>query len=317
MRAMTRKLITLLVTGLVLLFPLAISHTQVAGEQQRPESIRPGTLVVLLGTGTPVADPERSGPSVAIIVNETPYIVDFGPGIVRQAAAAYRRGVKALTMPKLTRAFVTHLHSDHTAGFPDLILTPWVLEREQPLEVYGPKGLRAMTEHILKAYEADIRVRLDGLEPANETGYKVNAHEIKPGIVYQDRNVTVKAFLVRHGSWAQAFGYRFETADRTVVISGDCAPSESVVDNCQGCDVLIHEVYSEAGFRKRPPVWQKYHASFHTSSRELAQIATKARPRLLILYHQLFWDTSEEELVNEVRRSFGGQVVSGRDLDIY
>jgi len=280
-------------------------------------SVKPKTQIVLLGTGTPNADPDRSGPAVAIVVDETPYLVDFGPGVVRRAAAANRMGVKGLAMPKLTRAFVTHLHTDHTAGYPDLIFTPWVLEREQPLEVYGPKGLKAMTDHILKAYREDIQIRLNGLEPANETGYKVRVNEIKPGLIYSDQNVKVTAFLVNHGSWPQAFGYRFDTPDRSIVISGDTAPSESVIKNCNGCDVLIHEVYSQAGFATRPPVWQKYHSSFHTSTRELADIATKAKPGLLILYHQLFWGTSDEQLVNEVRQFYKGRVVSGSDLAIF
>jgi ribonuclease BN (tRNA processing enzyme) len=278
---------------------------------------KPGTQIVLLGTGTPNADPDRSGPAVAIVVNETPYLVDFGPGVVRRAAAANRMGIKALAMPKLTKAFVTHLHSDHTAGYPDLILTPWVLEREQPLEVYGPKGLKAMTKHILEAYREDIQIRLNGLEPANETGYKVKVNEIKPGLIYSDQNVKVTAFPVKHGSWPQAFGYRFDTPDRSIVISGDCAPSESVIKNCNGCDVLIHEVYSQAGFATRPPVWQRYHSSFHTSTSELGEIATKAKPGLLILYHQLFWGTSEEQLVDEVRQFYKGRVVSGSDLAVF
>ena len=279
--------------------------------------VKSRTQIVLLGTGTPNADPDRSGPAVAIVVDETPYLVDFGPGVVRRAAAANRMGVKALAMPKLTRAFVTHLHSDHTAGYPDLILTPWVLDREQPLEVYGPKGLKAMTDHILKAYREDIRIRLDGLEPANETGYKVGVTEIKPGVIYSDQNVKVTAFAVKHGSWPQAFGYRFDTPDRSIVISGDCAPSESVITNCNGCDVLIHEVYSQVGFATRPPVWQRYHSSFHTSSRELGEIASKAKPGLLILYHQLYWGTSDEQLVDEVRQFYKGRVVSGSDLAIF
>lgn len=275
------------------------------------------TQIVLLGTGTPNADPDRSGPSVAIVVNDTPYIIDFGPGVVRRAAAAHRKGVKGLQVENLKRAFVTHLHSDHTLGLPDLIFTPWTLERKEPLEIYGPGGIKAMVQHIMKAYEQDIDIRTNGLEPSNKTGYKVNAHEIKPGVVYRDQNVTVKAFLVSHGSWKQAFGYRFETPDRIIVISGDCTPSASVVENCNGCDVLIHEVYSQAGFATRPPEWQKYHSNFHTSTRELAEIARKAKPGLLILYHQLFWGVSEEDLLKEMRESYSGNVVSGRDLDIY
>ena len=273
--------------------------------------------IVLLGTGTPNADPERFGPSVAIVVNDTPYLVDFGPGVVRRASAAFRRGIKGLEVKNLRRAFVTHLHSDHTAGYPDLILTPWTLERTEPLEVYGPKGIKAMTAHVLKAYQEDISIRLTGGEPSNKTGHSVIAREIKPGVIYKDVNVTVKAFLVNHGSWGEAYGFRFEAPDRTIVISGDCSPTPSVIENCNGCDVLIHEVYSQSGFATRPPEWQKYHSRYHTSSRELAELASKAKPGLLILYHQLFWGTSEEDLLREVRSGFSGKVVSGRDLDVY
>jgi ribonuclease BN (tRNA processing enzyme) len=299
----------------------ALVSTALAAQQEKsqspPMADRKKTQIVLLGTGTPNADPERSGPSVAIVVGETPYIVDFGPGVVRRAAAAYRKGVRGLEVKNLKTAFVTHLHSDHTLGYADLIFSPWTLERQEPLEVFGPRGINAMTEHILRAYTQDIEIRTTGLEPSTKTGYKVNSHEIKPGLVYKDENVTVKAFPVRHGSWPEAFGYRFETPDRTIVISGDCTPSPSVIENCNGCDVLIHEVYSTAGFNKRPPEWQKYHSNFHTSSVELSEIASKARPGLLILYHQLLWGTSEEELLNEIRRTYSGRVVSGRDLDVY
>jgi ribonuclease BN (tRNA processing enzyme) len=285
------------------------------GALQAPVAAR--TQVVLLGTGTPNADPERSGPAVAVVVNDTPYIVDFGPGIVRRAAAAHQKGVAGLKVDKLKTAFVTHLHSDHTVGYADLIFTPWTLERKEPLKVFGPKGIKAMTEHLLKAYRQDIEMRVHGGEPSNHTGYKVIAQEIKAGVIYKDENVTVRAFPVTHGSWQQAFGYRFETPDKIIVISGDAAPSPAISENCNGCDLLIHEVYSTSGFARRPPEWQNYHASFHTSTRELAEIAGKARPKLLVLYHQLFWGTSEAELLQEIQQLYKGRVVSGRDLDIY
>ncbi|MBI1743280.1 MBL fold metallo-hydrolase [Candidatus Acetothermia bacterium] len=275
------------------------------------------TQIVLLGTGTPIADPDRSGPSVAIIVNDQPYLVDFGPGMVRRAAAAHRAGVKGLTMQKLTRAFVTHLHSDHTAGYPDLILTPWVLGRNEPLQVYGPLGIKKMTEHILTAYERDIYVRTSGLEPGNKEGYKVHAHEIGPELIYQDERVKVIAFFVKHGSFEPAFGFRFETPGRTIIISGDTVPVPSLIEHVRGCDVLIHEVYSVKGFATRPPEWQKYHSSFHTSSHELAEIAKQVKPGLLVLYHQLFWGTTEENLLAEIQEIYDGPVVSGKDLDVF
>lgn len=275
------------------------------------------TRIVLLGTGTPNAEPDRSGPSLAIVIRGTPYIVDFGPGLVRQAAKAHRSGVAGLEVSRLGHAFLTHLHSDHTLGYPDLIFTPWTLERDTPLQVFGPPGIREMTDHILAAYEQDIRMRIDGMEPANETGYRVDVHEVVAGIVYEDSNVTVEAFDVSHGSWKYAFGYKFTTPDQTIVVSGDTAPTESLIEMARGCDVLIHEVYSQKGFERRSPVWQKYHSRSHTSSIELAEIAQKTRPGLLILHHQLFWGSSEEELLKEITDRYDGPVVSGHDLDVF
>jgi ribonuclease BN (tRNA processing enzyme) len=280
----------------------------------------PRTQVVLLGTGNPAADPERMGPSVAIVVNDVPYIVDCGPGVVRRASAAFHKGIVGLAVPKLKTAFITHLHSDHTLGYSDLILSPWVLGRKDPLEVYGPAGLKAMTDHLLAAYSEDIDIRTNGLEHGNRTGYKVNAHEIKPGVVYKDENVTVKAFLVHHGSWKEAYGYRFETPDKVIVLSGDCAPSPSVIEHCAGCDVLLHEVYTQLGYDESKPDWRKYITNFHTSTKELAELATKAKPKLLVLYHQMFFGgekDTEEGLLKEMHESYPGKVVSAHDLDVY
>jgi ribonuclease BN (tRNA processing enzyme) len=313
---MKRLWLSLLLIGFVALDAIPSLRSARSQDAQREEA-KKRTQIVMLGTGTPNADPERFGPSVAIVVDETPYLVDMGAGVVRRASAAFKKGVKALEASNLATVFVTHLHSDHTVGYPDLIFTPWVLERAKPLDVYGPKGLKSMTEHLLKAYQEDIAIRTTGGEPSKKTDPIVIPHEIKPGVVYKDQKVTVKAFLVNHGAWKDAFGYRFETPDRTIVISGDASPSQSIADNCNGCDVLIHEVYSLEGFAKRPPEWQKYHSTFHTSSRDLGELATKAKAKMIILYHQLIWGSTEEELLKEVRQTFKGEVVSARDLDIY
>jgi ribonuclease BN (tRNA processing enzyme) len=290
-----------------------------SGESAPPAALdySAGTHLVLLGTGTPNAEPDRSGAAVAVVVDGTPYLVDAGPGIVRRATAARDKGIGGLRPSNLGHVFITHLHSDHTLGLPDLIFTPWVLGRNRPLELYGPPGAANMVTHLLAAYDADVRVRLEGLEPANPDGYKVNVHEIVPGLVYEDANVRVTAFPVTHGSWDYAFGYRFETADRVIVISGDAVPSESVVEQCGGCDILVHEVYSQAGFERRDPVWQRYHANSHTSTVQLAALAARARPALLVLYHQLYWGVSDEELLAEIKIGYDGAVVSGRDLDVF
>jgi ribonuclease BN (tRNA processing enzyme) len=279
---------------------------------------QPRSRVVMLGTGTPNADPDRYGPSVAIVVDETSYLVDFGAGVVRRAAAAERSGIKALAAPKLTLAFATHLHSDHTLGLADLILTPWILERPTPLTLYGPHGLRAMADHLVAAYAQDIRIRTQGGEPPHKyDATLVNVHEIAPGIVYHDDLVTVTAFAVKHGAWEEAFGYRFQTPDRTIVISGDTGPDSHVEDQCRRCDVLVHEVYSAAALAKRTKDWQAYHSRYHTSAPQLGAIASRAQPGLLVLYHQLMWTSTEDELLKEVQSTYAGKVVSAHDLDVF
>jgi ribonuclease BN (tRNA processing enzyme) len=276
------------------------------------------TKVVLLGTGTPNPDPEHSGGSVAIIVGTTPYIVDFGPGLVRQAAKMSPRfggEFEALSTKNLKHAFLTHLHSDHTVGFPDLLLTPWVMGRNEPLEVYGPEGTKNLTDNILKAYDADIKYRLYGLEPANNKGWRVNTHEFfEDGLIYEDSLVKVEAFKVIHGSWPNAFGFRFNTPDKIIVISGDTRPCANIQKYSEGADILIHEVYSYAGWEIKNDFWKKYHAANHTSTYELGEMAAKANPGKIILYHMLFWGGSEEDLLKEISEKYDGKVIVGRDL---
>jgi ribonuclease BN (tRNA processing enzyme) len=279
------------------------------------------TQLVILGTGTPIINPDRSGPSVAVVVNGSAYLVDFGPGVVRRAAAAAGdKHIAALTPKNLKVVFATHLHSDHTAGLSDLYLTPAVEGRPRALELYGPPGIAAMARHIQAAYVKDVDIRVHGLEHGNANAYHINTHEIHPGVVYKDANVTVRAFAVAHGTWDFSYGYRFDTADRSIVISGDTAPTPAIATACNGCDLLLHEVYSTAWFQQRTPAWQKYHSTFHTSTIALAEIAKAAKPKQLVLYHQLFRpaDDVDKVLIDELRKAgFTGRVASAHDLDIF
>lgn len=289
---------------------------------QRDYSNSETTQVVLLGTGTPVADPNRSGCSVAIIVNAMPYIVDFGPGLMRKLAAVTPyfsksgQGIEGLDLRNVTRAFLTHLHSDHSSGYPDLILTPWGVGgsgRNSPLEVYGPKGINSMTEHILKAYEEDIKYRINGIQQNNNQGWRVNSHEIlEEGIIYQDSNVKVEAFPAPHGTWTNAWSFRFTTPDKVIVISGDTGPSDKLAKYAKSVDILIHGVYSEKLMH-----WAglEYFSTHHTSTTELAQIAKKAQPKLLVLYHVMPSGVVEQDYLNEIAEIYKGKVIFGNDLD--
>lgn len=288
---------------------------------QRDFSDSDTTRLVILGSGNPNPSPSQSGCSVAIIVFDTPYIIDFGPGLIRKAAAmspAYGGKIRGLEVKNIKRAFLTHLHSDHTTGYPDLILTPWVMGRDEPLEVYGPEGINKMTENILDAYEEDIRYRLYGSEPANDQGWRVNSHEfMKEGVIYQDENVKVEAFPVPHGTWPNSWGFRFTTPDKVIVISGDTRPSEKIIEYAVGADILVHEVYSKKGFDTKSQVWKEYHSSNHTSTYELGEIAGKTNPRLIVLYHILYWGSTEKELADEIASVYRGKVMAGNDLDIF
>ena len=275
------------------------------------------TSVVVLGTGNPNPDPDRSGPAVAIVVNGVAYLVDAGAGVMRRAEAARRAGVSALAADKMGVVFLTHLHSDHTIGLPDVMHTGWVAERAVPLKLFGPPGTSAMAGHLVEAWSADLANRRGGFQPHTDGGWRVEATDVTGGVVYRDSNVTVTAIPVPHAGWPVALGYRFETRDRIVVVSGDTRPADAIVDACNGCDVLVHEVYSTRGFATRTPAWRKYHADAHTSSEELAALAGRARPRLLVLYHQLYWGATDDELLQEVRLRYRGAVVSAKDLGIY
>jgi ribonuclease Z len=221
------------------------------------------------------------------VVDGTAYLVDVGPGVVRRAQAAYDQGIAALAPVAIERAFVTHLHSDHTVGLPDLVFTPWVSGRKNTLHVYGPKGIAAMLEHVRAAW----------------------------------REETVTAVPVRHGAWKHAYGYAFQTPDRRIVISGDTSPSPELAAACGGCDVLIHEVYASITVAPMPR-WPEYRREYHTSPRELGELARQAKPGLLILHHtsQRAPDGGlipEQVYLDEIAEVYSGRVAVGRDLAVY
>src|SRR2546425_1994638 len=185
-----------------------------------------------------------------------------------------------------------------------------------------------MTEHIFEAYRADFETRSQHYREklslaSSPEGHKVNAHEITAGVVYKDANVTVTAFPTKHAM--ESYGYRFDTPDRSIVISGDTNPTQATIDACHGCDVLIHEVSTLASGTYQP-AFQAYAARYHTSTAQLAELASQAKPRLLILYHASIFERPAVggpqtrlpgELLQEMVSRYSGHVVVGRDLDVY
>lgn len=267
---------------------------------------------MVLGSGTPVADPARLGPATAIVVDDdAPYLFDAGAGVMRGVRAA------GLAPEAVGHVFLTHLHSDHTLGLDEMIVGAWTTGRRAAVHIHGPPGTRAMVDHLVAAFDEDRAIRSSGLEGADTGAARVQVHELEPGDAFEEAGVRIVAFAVQHGSWERAYGYRVEGPDRVIVISGDTAPSDAIVEACDGCDVLVHEVYSAAGWREGSEDFRAYHAAFHTSGEELGAIASRARPRLLVLSHLLFFGHAPGELLSEVRASFDGEVVIAEDGEAY
>ena len=302
--------------SLLLLLPAQVIAAQRVFPGGPAFPISDSAVVITLGTGTPVPNPERSGPATAVVIGRRVLLFDAGPGVMRRIAAA------GLPIDGVTAAFITHLHSDHTSGLPDLMLTSWVMGRGTPMRLHGPPGLRRMADLLVSAWAEDTVVRVNGLERGQPGGYRVDVREISEGLVYDSAGVTVTAIRVPHGEWKSAFAYRVDAAGRSIVISGDTRPSESLEQASRGVDVLVHEVYPETRVapENRPggEFWPRYLREVHTSDVELGRIAAKAQPRVLVLTHVIFLGGTEEDVLAGIRRGgFEGRVVFARDLGRY
>lgn len=271
----------------------------------------------MLGTGTPRCEWNRAGTGMALIVNGKTILIDAGPGIVRRISAGQQWGLPGINWNQLDTLLLTHLHSDHTLGLPDLMLSPWVLEREQPLGIHGPKGTAHMCEHLQHAYAEDTRERLEGLEGANRTGHQTRVTELEPTTsTFTIGEVTVTTFPVRHGSWP-AFGYRFETPHATIVFSGDTAPFPEIDRYYADADLLVHEVYASEGLQDRNTAWHAYFKTVHTSDTEIGKVCLQAQPKALALFHQLYWKASAEGMVDRIREHYHGSIHNCRDLETF
>jgi ribonuclease Z len=274
------------------------------------------TIVILLGTGTPVPAPNAAGPSTAVLVGKRLFVVDAGSGVERRLSAA------GFFVPDVEAVFVTHLHSDHVLGLSDLIFTSWVFGREKPLKVYGPPGTRRMTDHLIAAFSEDIDVRTHGLEYAVPNGYRVRAREIKAGVIYDSAGVRVTAIPVPHGDWRYAYAYKFETPTRSVVISGDTRESETLARAAAGVDVLVHEVVVLSALTQPPGRFGgnivRYMSAAHTPDRKLGELAARAKPKLLVLSHIIPTGVADSTLISGIRAGgYTGRLAVGHDLDRY
>ncbi len=295
----------------------------------------PGTNshVVMIGSGNPLPNPHRFGPATAIIVDGEPYIVDAGEGIWRglaQAAAVHGGKIAAAFEPnKLTRLFITHQHSDHTVGIPSFLMMPWYMGRTRAVQLYGPAGMKGIVDSIMAAWRVDVDERLaTKVGPQSPVGWNAIVQDFdvpKSTTVYTDERVKVEAFNHYHVELKNNFAYRFTTAERIIVIGGDGRADDRLIDAARNADVFVMEVATEADLVNAP--WggssleqkQRVMWDYHIKPRELADIARKAKVKLLVLYHVQNYANPHDgdALLKEVRQFYDGPVVLGRDGDIY
>ncbi len=282
------------------------------------EELATATQVVVLGTGTPIPDAFRAGSSIAVVHKGESYLFDVGAGAVRQATIArYKYDIPSLYPSQICCVFITHLHSDHTLDLSELAHTLW-WRRQAGLKVWGPTGIARIANGMDEIIATDADFRINGIQPvANPDGFRVDHQTLESGIVFQKDDLSIEVFQVNHGDIDPAYGFKVTTDDLSVVISGDTAYSEVIAEKAQGVDLLFHEVISRQGLEQNSPGFQRYHNSVHTTSDELARLASIAQPKTLVLYHGLFYGTEESTVLNEIQALYDGEVILANDLDIF
>lgn len=267
--------------------------------------------VSLLGTGTPVPAMSRFGPSILVEAGSQIFLFDAGRGAMQRLAQLEVR------WQDVDGVFLTHLHSDHVVGFPDLWLTGWLVGagRDRPVRVWGPRGTQRMMSKLEEAYDFDIRIRLyDDRRAPN--GVLLFAEDITEGVAFEKDGVTITAFEVDHSPVWPAFGYRLDYDGRSVVLSGDTRVSTNLIRYAQGVDLLVHEVASPESFQRAGvrPERIKSVIDHHSTPEQAGEVFAKTNPRLAVFSHIVQPDASEQDLIPPTRKHYAGRVEVGEDL---
>jgi len=276
------------------------------------------TRLILLGTGGGPRPRRVSSASAQVIVsNGTAYVIDCGNGVARQLVYA------GVPLSSLRHVFITHHHSDHNADYGNLLWLSWTAGLRTRVDTWGPPPLEKMTRLFFEMNAADIETRTAD-EGRVALAPLVHVHElVKAGAVMQDENVKVTAAIVHHPPVVPAFGYRFDAADRSIVLSGDTAPSDALVQLARGADVLVHDALYEPGVDRlvarvaNSTTLKRSILSHHTRAEDAGRIAREAGVKLLVLSHLVPPDDPEitdRMWIDAARIHFKGAIVVAKDL---
>ena len=265
--------------------------------------------VTLLGTGAPPPVMQRFGPAILVEAGGQRLLFDAGRGVLQRIA---QTGVPT---GDVRRVFLTHLHSDHVVGLPDLWLTTWITAGpEVPLSIWGPVGTKDMMAHLERAFAFDIAIRL--ADDAPPQGVVVKATDIGPGVIYDEGGVRVTAIEVDHRPVEPAFGYRIDFGGRSVVLSGDTRVSEELIRAGRGADLLIHEVVVPATLARagHPPDRAQRIIDYHVTPRQAGEVFTRMAPRLAVYSHIVLPSAAAGDVIPATRETWAGRVELGEDL---
>jgi len=274
--------------------------------------------VTLLGTGTPQLNPRRMSYSTLIEAGDEVLLFDAGRAAMLQAKKS------GANLKKLNKLFLTHLHSDHVVGIPDVWLTGFLAPsfRATPMLVWGPKGVDGLTAGLRQAYDVDVDLRVAQYGGKRAAGMEFETTQVHDGYVYESNGVRVTAFEVQHTGPETAYGYKVEYQGRSVVLSGDTVYSENVARQAAGVDLLVHQVgYAPAEAIEQNPIVARI-ISLHTQPEKLADILNVAKPKLAVLSHIVVFGSKgpdlspegEERMIEVLRQHYSGPVTLGQDL---
>ena len=289
-----------------------------AGFSSAQTSAQSDFEVITLGTGFPVPSMKRFGPATLVKAGDQVLLFDAGRG------ASQRIWQTRTPMGSINGMFITHLHSDHIVGIPDVWLTGWLPSpfglRKSPMRVWGPKGTKAMMTGLEKAYDWDIETRIADQKLARES-VSVETTEIEEGVIYDQNGVKVTAFAVDHGDLIKpCFGYRVDYDGRSVVISGDTRFSENLIKHATGAGLLIHQAaMAKDELLAKSPVF-RYIIDHHTKPEEVGTVFARTKPKLAALYHIVLLTDgkipapTEADVAERVKKNYQGPMVIAEDL---